>query len=73
MRALLLVRVHPPARCARVPLRFAKGGQSAWFMFLWIPASAGMTGVRALPPSVCIPLLAALASPFALRRGVFVR
>ena len=45
VRALLLVRGHPLARCARVPLRIAKGGQSAWFMFLWIPASAGMTWV----------------------------
>ncbi len=35
--------VHPPARCARVPLRIAKGGQSAWFAFHWVPASAGMT------------------------------
>ena len=32
-----------PACCARVPLRFAKGGEMACFVFPWFPADAGMT------------------------------
>ena len=41
--AVVVVFVHPPARCARVPLRKAKGG-GVCFVFSWVPASAGMTG-----------------------------
>ena len=36
-----------PACCARVPFAPRRGGLAVCFVFLWVPASAGMTdGLR---------------------------